>query len=100
VALTHADRALTLNATHWKAMIRRAEAQTMLRNYDSAKEMLEKALQYVKEDSWVLKIKNEQRKIYLLEKEEEKKQRKVFAGVFEKANILDAQGDTDDKMEE
>lgn len=85
-AIIHADKALELNKTYWKAMIRKGEAHMMLRNYDAAREQYTNALRHTNEEKWKTKIQQDLNKIIALEKQEDKKQRKAFAGIFDRAN--------------
>jgi Tfp pilus assembly protein PilF len=89
-AIEHADRALTLNASYWKAILRKAEAQILLKNYDSARSLLTSAQALVTEEAWITKIQKEFTRIASLEKKEDAEQRKKFAGIFDRANATDS----------
>lgn len=85
-ALEHSDLAISLSSDYYKAYIRRAEARVQLRNYDEAMNDFNTALSHTHDETWIKKINSQKRELSSLIKKEENKQKKAFAGIFERAN--------------
>lgn len=78
VAMDHCARALSMSPRHWKATLRKAEAQAMMDNFDAAFETIESALNMATEQSAITAINNEKRRLMQLRKQ----QKSTFASGF------------------
>ena len=83
-AIEHADKALSLNKNSWKAYLRKGEAQILMMNSDGAKASLDSAWSNAPDAAAQTMITKERKKLSSLEKEETKKQKAAWAGIFNK----------------
>lgn len=81
-ALIHADKAISLDASSWKAHLRKAEAMMLLRNLDAAQESLDNALAKALEPTHKTAIETAKKRLTALMKRENELQKKAFAGIF------------------
>lgn len=92
-ALEQATKALELSSDNWKAWLRKGEAQSSLKDFDRARKSLENALEHavrtnVPEGSQAA-IKKEMKQLAIREKQDIQRQKKAFAGLFERANATE-----------
>lgn len=85
-ALDSANKALQINSSHWKALLRKGEAQSLLKDFDKARTTLNAAMTNTSDVQAHAAISKELKLVSSREKEEDQKQKKAFAGLFARAN--------------
>lgn len=84
-ALEYAKQALAQKPQSWKALLRKGEALTMLKNYQEALKALDEALLYHPDESNRISIMNARKKAVEGAKQEAADQKKAFRNIFERA---------------
>lgn len=83
-AKMRADEALKLKSDHWKAFLRKAEAEIMLKDSEGAAASLAQSSRYVTEESGRIAIKEIEKKLAALRKKELNQEKLAFGGIFQK----------------
>lgn len=85
-ALDSSNKSLALCPTNWKAMLRKAEALLVLQDSEKARKAITEAARMTTEETALVAIRSVESRLLTLEKRESDRQKKAYAGIFDKAN--------------